>query len=224
MKERPILFSAPMVRAILDGIKTQTRRVVKGMPTEEDGSAYSGEVFGPELYAPAGCNKHGEIIPLPEIYGIYDEDGQWGIKCPFGQPGDQLWVKETWRTDEEYDQIKPSELPDGVRVNCRAGFNSQENSNFNVLSRKWRSPLFMQRRFSRIVLEITDVRVERLHDISEADAMAEGCNGGHGAMPDYMYNATPDEHFMMLWESINGPGSWNDDPWVWVIEFRRLPS
>lgn len=234
MTEIPILFSAPMVRALLDGSKTQTRRVVKPQPTDSMGETYDGKIFGPELYEPAGYDKNGEMIPMPEIYGIYDEDGEWGIKSPFGQPGDQIWVKETWRTWASLDNVKPSNLENGVIRDFAAGGNSVGAGLVYDLSKRWRSPLFMQKRFSRIQLEITNVRVERLNDISEADAIAEGIErisgtasvspwrnyriGEKGEMS--LHCSAPSRSYMTLWESINGAGSWAKNPWVWVIEFN----
>ena len=92
MKERPILFSASMVRAILNGSKTQTRRVIKPQPWEE----YSAESIKCEHYAPCIVDKYGEMDAGPEIFGAYSTDGEWGVRCPYGHPGDKLWVRETW--------------------------------------------------------------------------------------------------------------------------------
>jgi hypothetical protein len=176
--ERPILFSAPMVRAILSGTKTQTRRVVKGMALlwlRPDG-------FTPEFTA------------LPEN----------GL-CPYGQPGDRLWVREAWRA-----------WPDGVAY--RADISDADLA--DAVHAPWRPSIHMHRAASRITLEITAVRVERLQDISEADAKAEGVT-----RPVPMLDDDPSTYvdaFGDLWASINGPGSWDSNPWVWVIEFRRV--
>jgi hypothetical protein len=183
MTERPILFNAPMVRAILNGSKTQTRRVVKGMALlwlRPDG-------FTPEFTA------------LPEN----------GL-CPYGQPGDRLWVRETFQRFTDDGEILYKADP--------AGFEAMnEYKRDECLEARWRPSIHMPRQLSRITLEITAVRVERLQEISEADAMAEGIPHSEVSPPD-MGRFT----FRHLWESINGPGSWDSNPWVWVIEFRRV--
>jgi len=182
MKERPILFSAPMVRAILEGRKTQTRRILKSQGKKA--GHYAGWV-------------------LPE----YRTD------CPYGQPGDRLWVRETWQINHTVQDA------DGK---CPTIFRA-DGTLLPAQGMKWTPSIHMPRWACRIVLEITDVRVELLQSISDADARAEGCNGGHGSIPGYNYSATPREHFWQLWESIAAPGTrWEDDPWVWVITFRKV--
>jgi len=185
VKERPILFSAQMVRAILQGRKTQTRRIVKGLP-----------------YAPLAFAE----------FTAADPSGFWGfghannpihcIHCPYGETGDRLWVREThckygggfiYRAD--YGNLTP--ISDGV-------------------GGPWKPSIHMPRVASRIALEITGVRVERLDDISEADAIAEGCQCA--GVPASLTNRGA---FAKLWESINGPESWAANPLVWVVEFRR---
>lgn len=162
MKERPILFSGAMVRAILDGSKTQTRRVCKldvrgGMPQ-------------PELDSLLRC-------------------------CPYGQPGDRLWVRETWA--KTY-----------VRQAGAEWFVYATGDNRTDYGGPWKPSIHMPRAASRITLEITGVRVERLGEISESDARAEGVQSV--------------AEFKELWASINGLGSWEANPWVWVVEFRRI--
>ena len=208
MKERPILFSAPMVRAILDWRKTQTRRVVKPQPPDDIGLP-----IGVDLYSPTCIGKNGDEYPGDEIFGAYSECGEWGVKCPYGQPGDRLWVRETWgpcdggvcyRADEDAGSVA---LPDDGR---------------------WTPSIHMPRWASRITLEITGVRVERLQDISEADAIAEGVpavsSGGVTLFTTTGVNCfqAAKGAYAALWESINGPGSWDANPWVWVVEFRRI--
>lgn len=136
------------------------------------------------------------------IFGAYDLGGEWGVRCPYGQPGDRLWVRETWRawggTVRHVDYRATTEIPrpaDG-----------------------WKPSIHMRRADSRIMLEIVAVRVERLQDISEADAKAEGCQADPYDGPTYY------DHFALLWRSINGQGSWTTNPWVWVIEFKRVPA
>ncbi|MDE2104927.1 MAG: hypothetical protein KGL39_47255 [Patescibacteria group bacterium] len=196
MKERPILFSAPMVRAILEGRKTQTRRVVK--------------------------TKH--LKWLDEI-GLNFLDGKWNQRpLPYGQTGDRLWVRETWFCNDYRVQKGPYLKPDDFDVDSERetgglvyladGLPCWEGEEHEIT---WKPSIHMPRWASRITLEVTGVRVERLQDISDIDAMAEGatqigdCEGAFVA------------GFKRIWESINSPSSWAANPWVWVIEFRRLP-
>ena len=186
MKERPILFSAPMVKAILDGQKTMTRRV----------------------------NSIGE-------YYISDK------KCPYGVVGDRLWVRETWYYEEHmHDSTEGMpDLPCGLyshRLVYKADCTDYP-VNVGVGRQGWKPSIFMPRWASRITLEITGISVERLQDITEEDAMKEG-------IPmeiDCPECDTARKKFKNLWDSINGRGkkpgkAWNDNPWVWVIEFRRI--
>lgn len=219
MKERPILFSAPMVRAILDGRKTQTRRVVKPQPyVDAQGNAcWNGTNFGQDARGP---HIQALASPLPS-----SKTGR--VRCPFGKPGDRLWVRETfqplfadgvenhWETDWQ--------TGEGYKISYPATDGVQEFIDLDDgLSDACKPSIHMPRWASRILLEITAVRVERLNDISEDDAIAEGTPGGHGAIPGYGYAATPGEHYHWLWESINGAGSWDANPWVWVIEFKKV--
>lgn len=206
MKKHPILFSAPMVRAILAGTKTQTRRVVKY------------DIRGPSE-------------PM-DTWDWYDKKGKWAgahgrgfpfkktnaaLLCPYGQPGDRLWVRETWQHHEGgnvYDAagcVADSFDPETVYKASSPNYPGP-----------WRPSIHMPRWASRITLGVTGLRVEKLRDISEADCGAEGCSGGHGSIPGYQYAATPLEQYNWLWNSINGAGSWDANPWVWVIEFKRV--
>lgn len=199
MKERPIIFSAPMVRAILDGRKTQTRRVINPQPTVSEQRLR-------ELGAWA------DDLTLSEQVNAAFQAGCIDARCPYGRPGDRLWVRETW----QHTPTLAADLQGPVmyRAHCEE----------RPRPLAWRSPIHMPRWASRITLEVTGVRVERLQEISEADARAEGCAGGHGAIPEYGYSASPVEHYGFLWEQINGPGSWSANPWVWVIEFARVDA
>src|SRR5258707_7546942 len=145
MKERPILFSEGMIKAILEGRKTQTRRVMKPQPEE-------GTLYGPEWYNPEMEDKDGELYPGPEIFGVYTEE--WGLKFPYGAPGDRLWVREAFREMKAGYDYK-ADYPDRI--------------NF-----KWQSPIYMPRSASRITLEITRVRAEHIQDITLEDCLAEG--------------------------------------------------
>ena len=218
MKERPIIFSAPMVRALLAGTKTQTRRIVKARDLE-------------------WMDVH---------QGLREPDN--AERCPYGQPGDRLWVKETWRTADTLDALSPSAIAekcmdagyskpwaplqweaDGQRNREWSGFGP--GNGVVVGPGKTRVSIHMPRWASRITMEITSVRVERLQEISIEDAKAEGAWGPDDSIvqkvADYfgtdIFSANPRKAFQMLWESINGPDSWAANPWVWAIEFRRVP-
>lgn len=197
MKDRPILMSAPMVRATLREIdpKTQTRRVVK-MSHRTPGLI---ACLAPP-YPPARPHVAAEL-------------------CPYGQPGDRLWVRETWAPDQYRADVIDRE-PD--RLAFAADFIGEP-------ARRWRPSIHMPRAASRITLEITGVRVERLQCISEADARAEGItydpgNGGVFNVPNLAdcMSVSAADSFRKLWSSINGPESWASNPWVWVVEFKRV--
>ncbi|HSV48400.1 MAG TPA: hypothetical protein VLJ58_21605 [Ramlibacter sp.] len=184
--ERPILMSAPMVRATLraENPKTQTRRVVKPRDL-----AWMDEHQG--LREP--CNAE---------------------RCPYGRPVDQLWVREAWAYN-----------PDFPGIASRACFRADPEHKHDGL--KWKPSIHMPHAVSRIQLEVTDVRVERLQDINETDAAAEGITCDSDGWTDYSMPSTqccwsPKDSYRTLWESINGPGSWDLNPWVWVIAFRRI--
>lgn len=186
MKERPILFSGPMVRAILEGRKTQTRRVLKG----------STEFKGP--YNPAYLEAH-------------KNSPGWGSICPYGQPGDRLWLRETW--------AQPTTLDPGPTF-YRADYPSSAAGYENLPPAskiRWKPSIHMFRHQSRITLEVTEVRVQRLREISVNDAFAEGC--GISTDKDNLND------FQNLWDSINGkrPGyDWQSNPWVWAVSFKRI--
>ncbi len=181
--ERPILFSSSMVRAILVGIKTQTRRVVKNAPAPVQGAD------GSERIA-------------------------WDFnRCRYGVPDDQLWVRETWQAWKEFDGAKAN----GISEDARLHLNYPANG--NIWDARLRPSIHMPRWASRITLEITDVRVERLQEINEKDAMAEGVRnslyfgGSH-------FSAC--EKYARLWEQIHGEGAWKLNPFVWVISFKKV--
>lgn len=240
MTERPITFRAPMVRAILAGRKTQDRRALKPQP------------------------GHRQKISLSNgNWMIHDEtefpvDGEV-IRCPYGQPGDRLWVRETWvellHTSPASDQ---PELCDGDKLIEHATFwidanggkwwhydgrviaykatsdvvfcdgdGFTEYANKDELP-KWRSPVLMPRWASRITLEVVSVRVERLQDISEADAWLEGVRPAgvseypnDGSLDSVEPQSATIQEFAKRWDESNGKGSWEANPWVWAIEFRK---
>ena len=206
--ERPILFSAPMVCALLDGVKTQTRRLVKPQPVGGD----------------AIIQNH---LSLDWMVGqLRDSENAWrDLRCPYGQPGDRLWVRETWGLHGAMANAKPRDFH-----NPRAALS--ENLVFLATAdgydrgvQHWRPSIHMPRWASRINLEVTGVRVERLQDITPADAKAEGDKERSG-MPEY-YERSALCHvdwYRNLWNDINGAGSWNANPYVWVIEFKVIAS
>ena len=226
IRERPILFSAPMVRAILAGTKTQTRRAIKQQPLR----AHQPDIEGYSLQ---------DFSDNPDT--LFDHKH---VPCPYGQPGDRLYVRETWRVGARWDDSKPSDIPPNIcTVLYKAGGFTTNGDNGERIhggecsnpdwAGKTRTAIHMPRWASRIDLEITGVRVERLNAISEADAAAEGIikydMGGHGPLfgtgypdTDPCARDTPVGAYAALWESINGAGSWDANPWVWVVEFQRV--
>lgn len=213
MAERPILFSGAMVRAILDGHKTQTRRVIKRPKSMPGDYLLHPTKIMDRLrawYSRAAGDVVGTVQP-----------------CPYGQPGDRLWVREAFTI--------PSDVTECTRHVAYRADACEEDGRL-----LWKPSIHMPRWASRILLEVTAIRVERLNDISEADAIAEGCRpdaGLHGDddMGVHFTSETFDRHngrigsvpmpvvrYAVLWNSINGPGSWEANPWVWVVEFRRV--
>lgn len=236
MKERQILFSGPMVRALLNDTKTQTRRVVKPQPVANQRGKFNFTTFTDD----EGIESYWQNYPF------------WGpVRCPYGQPGDRLWVRESWGyfdpdgTGVDYDRdhnddgkagpctaYRQEMLEEGNalrnywrrRIAYKATFAERKYGMGPVGPNKWRPSIHMPRWANRITLEITAVRVERLQDISEADAQAEGC-------PIECMTPTGDDSgssiygpggYMALWNDINGPRSWDANPWVWVVEFKRI--
>lgn len=207
MKERPILMSSPNICPILEGRKTHTRRIVKPQPPVD-------QTFANCLFKPTALFQWSdEPQPVGSRECVrWPADG--GIRCPYGQPGDRLWVKETFATLGTKDRgpvVYRADIADGERVRVDA---------------PWRPSIFMPRKFSRILLEITNIRVERLQDISEDDCLDEGIeqrwtciNPGAGS---YAHDNDVIDDYCKLWESINGVGSWYANPWVWVVAFKRI--
>lgn len=230
MKARPILFQGAMVRALLDGSKTQTRRLCKPM----------------NAWVQQDCREVRMIDGQPFHFLIGAESPIERLRSPYGQPGDRLWVRETTEIDEQRsDAVVLSRYSaDGAPV-LMSGCDDPE---FNGAIAHWDYPrrsrpsIHMPRWASRILLEIVSVRVERLNDISEADAYAEGvepeivpvCCGephheNHGVLGVETYccgSPIEDEKavpaYEKLWESINGAGSWSENPFVWVVTFNRV--
>jgi hypothetical protein len=222
-----------MVRAILAGKKTQTRRKIKyDFPSDESvrkvaGTGYgicqqqggtSFNVTGP-VWAFRQCTRV-TPIPAPELF-----------PCPYGQIGDRLWVKETWRPGMHTEFLCAVQYK--ADLSWKKPEIQDENQGFEFASQcaeepeKWTSPLFMRRWASRITKKITCVRVQRINDISDQDCIAEGIERlPSGAWNEYRNNRPgnvgwerPRSSYETLWSSINGPDSWSQNPWVWVIEF-----
>jgi hypothetical protein len=183
MTEKPILFSGEMVRALLDGRKTMTRRIVKGNVIE---------------------NGHGHCQIL-RPNGHYQE-----LVCPYGQPGDRLWVRERIS--------KP--LPLDVESKCFTGYYFAGDEERKI---KWIPSIHMPRWASRITLEVTSVRVERLQEITEADAKAEGVTKPSDHPLCVGDCRTAYSRFKELWDRINAERAvWESNPWVWVVTFKRV--
>lgn len=235
MKEIPILFSGAMVRALLDGSKSQTRRIVK-LPHQNPLGEWQATTVGGEF---GGRLSTGETIPLQGA--IWHTRTGDCLMSPHGSPGDRLYVRETWSADfasnypfepvwyaADNDRRYEIDVVDGVR-----GIYSPE-SHAHIPFR-WRPSIHMPRAMSRITLEVTGVRVERLQDISEADAIAEGIESFktddadlQDMWRDYYEDGgasgNPIGSYMSLWDTLNAERGygWDGDPWVWVVEFKRI--
>lgn len=218
VRERPILFSAPMVRAILrdDDPKTLTRRVIKPVRGFERHNIC--EVGMPHSAYPWAVWWHG---PDTDRVGVMQE-------CPYGKPGDRLYVKEAWALAKQYDALKGADIYGLPEMGC---LSYKADAPYPVDFGRPRHARFMPRWASRITLEITDVRVQRVQDISDDDARAEGIERRDGDLlyRDYSdssrgpdWTVSPKRSFESLWCKINGSESWAANPWVWGISFRRI--
>lgn len=229
IKQRPILFSGAMVRAILDGRKTQTRRAVKLPHNNHLGTWEPMTIGGPN----GGRTADGRTIPLQG--GIWHTRTGECLASPYGQPGDRLWVRETTKARPLLNVF----TGEAIDLTCGAYVADDEpvldERRFDLVwwySRKTCPAIHMPRAACRLVLEVTGVRVERLNDCSEADAAAEGVEpyaiyGGKpaswkGAANMTAARDTAREAYRDLWDSINGAGAWDANPWVWIVEFRRV--
>ena len=206
--ERGMIFNAEMVRALLSGRKTQTRRIIKPQPE----AALSGSLSGKWLSRPLNG------LLLPKIEDI-------AIHCPFGVVGDRIWVRETFQGPLfDYDLMDsyckdptPFEKPEFCVYKADGVPAPEFYDADDELHCCWRPSIHMPRWACRILLEITNVRVERLKSISDGDAIREGCSTA-----DMMSGDCVADVFARLWASIYGSDSWNANPWVWVIEFKRV--
>lgn len=212
-----MIFNAEMVRAILDGRKTQTRRIMKVQPSDGFHPTHNGYDLdlNAHWYTPGVVDKNGYLQPAKkDVFGVADENE--GYTCPFGAVGDRIWVRET------FSPVPDHEEPAGCSALLYA---ADGNGSYG----KWTPSILMPRWASRLTLEITGVRVERLNSISQEDAQAEGMELT-GWRPTYSDPDsggevwTPYDNFAQLWESIYGEGSWHANTWVWVIEFKVVPN
>lgn len=219
MAEHPILMNAPMVRATLAGTKTQTRRLVK--PKRLPDGHWMVETRGTRHELTHWDNDQADTSP---------------IACPYGQPGDRLWVRES--TEADYDTYDAVVLARYCADRATVMYTDEDDGEPIQAAAHWDYPrdvrpsIHMKREQARITLEITRVRVERLQDIGEADAVAEGVAPQPTCRPDddtaafsrigrVHGDSFPIARYAALWEHINGPGSWAANPWVWVVEFKR---
>ena len=231
MKERPILFSAPMVLANLAGRKSMTRRVIKNQPSEICGEYY--------FHHRGKQYKTGCVDPRQDGSTIYPlEMSRFLLTCPYGVPGDLLWVRDTfnWSADDEL-------LPGENHKECpeRGGYHAdnvvwaadgvREHPEWGKAL--WRPSIHMPRWASRSLYDVLEVRVERLQDITEADAIAEGVElvdhvNGEPLYRDYFedgYAWSAVESYKTLWQHLHGfkgPNAWDRNPWVWVVRYAPV--
>lgn len=235
MKERPLIFNGEMVRAILDGRKTQTRRVISDR----------------HLHLLDVASQVGECYPLESGIDHANSQSYYREHCPFGQVGDRLWVRETW-SDVNLEGIPAvayradgdvfSPMDDESFLDEDGAFNYEDHrvtkyhfaawysDLIEGIEGVWRPSIHMPRWASRITLEINAVRVERLNSISDVEAMREGiqnlttCSHADFGIPGVVNAQHPVRAFQLLWESIYGVDGWEANPWVWVIEFKRVEA
>ena len=231
-KERPILFSGEMVRAILDGRKTVTRRVIK--PNRR---------WADEIHMGEGRDGNWIVYNGQDDSIIGPDNCEYPVPCPYGIPGDRLWVRETFAIESnyqiEFDDYDPP-FKDGRPINWD-GLTNWEQCHYRATDPvpelcysdedlgppcKWKPSIHMPRWASRITLEVVSIRVERLQDISDKDAIAEGIQKADFGFVDCTEKGnrvfSAKLGFEKLWNSINGPGSWDSNPWVWRVEFKRV--
>lgn len=196
-----MLFSGPMVRAILEGRKTQTRRVIKPQP-------------------PASANHDATMARDGKVFafGWINDTGLHDRTCPYGVAGDRLWVRETWQVNKVYDPLGPRIVYQAMGGDVRGCVHYCANKEVDWAGRK-RASIHMPRWASRITLEITGVRVERLQEIDSHQAWKEG-------MPPFEQwsdqSGTVRDEFQRTWDSLHGKGAWELNPFVWVLEFKRV--
>lgn len=232
MIERPILFNSPMVRAVLSGQKTAMRRVIKNQPDVPVTNAIPRRNCP---HGPATVNwywrpKHGHYQSMPNT--------GWDFKCPYGQPGDRLWVREAWAADAQIDAVSPRDLSCGEPIMYPADGAVRQTGGSMIASGKTRPFIHMPRAANRILLEVTDVRAERLRDsedlalldelgdmLDDYDSVAgkEFSRIEHLQSAGAPLNMLPEMYgFKAYWDKVNGAGSFDANPWVWIVEFKRI--
>ncbi|MFN4296750.1 MAG: hypothetical protein ACK4FB_07890 [Brevundimonas sp.] len=213
-----------MVRALLAGRKTQTRRIMKPQPSAYIPGPNRHPTIRTEPYFDSYCN--GPASPanprrMSQHWCWWAPDNRQGsdwIRCPYGVPGDRLYVRETWKPHSTFAGMKPRDVP-------KSRIFYQADDTYAPSNTPWKPGIHMPRWASRLTLEITDVRAERLQAISEADAEAEGVE--HPGVKDVVPPGawwSPRDGYARLWEYINGPGSWDANPWVWAVSFKVIPA
>jgi hypothetical protein len=227
---RRIDLSDLEIKAILAGKKTQVRRALTNQPPHE------GKLIGPVEFLSI-AEKKGEEVEGPVVFGVYDEYGEWGARCPFGKPGDRLWVKEKfaivakrWVGGEYETHVVKGPLPKIKPSNYDIHYSDSQDH-----SGPWRPAAQMLRWASRMELEVANIRVERVQNISESDALAEGLSEGckDGVLKKYGqsewpwqdWEKDPRRAYRFLWDQINkkDPATfWASNPLVWVVDFRRV--
>jgi hypothetical protein len=227
MTDRPILFSAPMVRALLDGRKTQTRRVVKGVPPSPGDDAVNPncQIKHAHAYLDAYCSvKRTPLNPRGMsskwCWWTRDDRQHLPVFDVRFAPGDRLWVKETWRSEARHDAVKPTELLRDALVSFDADYLQEPNDGCRG---RPRVSIHMPRWASRLTLTVRDVRVQRLFEISHTDAMAEGLEWvaptwGISGVAD-SWQDDPRMAYRALWDAINGKGAADANPWVVAVTF-----
>lgn len=212
MKERPILFSTPMVQAILAGNKTQTRRIVKPQPIVCDDAR--GGHYWPSNAVQSMVHVEKELQDYDGIWrGLIDDCN------PFGGVGDRLWVRETFRLYDS-DECPHADFPCGCPRNDTPLYKASHDCSDGE---KWKPSIHMPRKAARLFLEIINIRIERLNDITSEDAKAEGFDySTHPSAIEMGYAIGAKTNFRVTWEQIYGQNEWNKNPWVWVVEFKVI--
>ncbi len=227
MKERGILFRGRLVRRILDDVtpKTQTRRILSPQPDHLQYHEYKGEVLYDAEHRLWWWKQHW----FENLIDFNDGRAELAKLCPIAQPGDRLWVREAWRTVESLDELRPVQLAERVPIRYEA--DGTVRGKLREPVGRYRHARFMPRWASRLMLEVTGVRVERLQALTEEDAKAEGVEPHVTTRKAYPSKLAADvehrsyvESFVALWDEINGDLSFLSNPWVWVVEFRRVEA
>lgn len=235
MNAKPTLMHGRSIDNLFAGRKTQTRRILNPQPPED-----TAPIQGPEWFEPEVESKSGESEPGAPVFGIYDEDGEWGMKCPKGAPGDLLYVRETFwafgRWETRFSEKKGRDEWHFIDITETQGFEYRYDTQDNhgllapIGTRAGQTPawhkrpaIFMPRRASRLTLRLTDVRVERVQQISPADCDAEGCSV-LDTLSGYHRGAALHTQFIDLWDQTNGKGAYERNDWCWVLCFEVIQA